>query len=162
MKTASSRMFRNTLRTNFLAPIHLARILLRYSITQQRDNLFTHVGISLIGWVFVQTLLSGLSVPVTSEVQPSSAMAESAERVYAHQLVRTDCRTQKMDAFLQPKEKQPPDSEPARPSHAEAAAETTESNRADVGEMDDFDMLEAIAEHEGQMATAVQDSSAQR
>lgn len=155
-------MFRNTSRTSFSAPIHHARISLRCSITQQRDNLFTRVGISLIGWVFVQTLLPGLSVPVASEVQPSSAAAESAERVYAHQMVRTDCRTQKMDAFLLPKEKQPPDLEPARPSRAEAAAETAESNRADVGEMDDFDMLEAVAEHEGQMATDVQDSSAQR
>lgn len=115
--------------------------------------------------MFVQTLLPGLSVSVASEVKPSSTAAESAERVYAHQMVRTDCRTQKMDAFLQPKEKQLPDSEPARPSRAEAAAETTESNRADVGEMDDSDMLEAAAEHEGKMGkmgTDVEDSGAQR
>lgn len=154
-------MFRNTSRTSSLAPTHHARISLRCRTTQRRGDPSTHVGISLIGWVFVQTLLPGLSVPVTGEVQPSGAAAESAERVYAHQMVRTDCRTQKMDAFFQPKEKQPPDSEPARPSRAEAAAETTESNRADVGEMDDFDMLEAVAEHEGQMATDVQDSSIQ-
>lgn len=114
------------------------------------------------GWVFAQTLLPGLSVPGTGEVQPSSAAAESAERVYAHQMVRTDCRTQKLDAFLQPKEKQLPDSEPARPSRTEAAAETTESSRADVGEMDDSDLLEAVAEHEGQTGTDIEDGSAQR
>lgn len=112
--------------------------------------------------MFVQTLLPGLSVSVASEAKPSSAAAESAERVYAHQMVRTDCRTQKMDGFLQPKEKQLPGWEPARPSRAEAAAETTESTRADAGEMDDCDMLEAVAEHEGKMETDDQDSGAQR
>lgn len=112
--------------------------------------------------MFAQTLLPGLSVSAASEVKPSSAAAEPAERVYAHQMVRTDCRTQKMDAFLQPKEKQLPDSDPARPSCEEAAAETTESNRADVGVMDDSDMLEAIAEHEGKMGTDVEDTCAQR
>ncbi|KAJ3610423.1 hypothetical protein NHX12_022515 [Muraenolepis orangiensis] len=52
---------------------------------------------------FTQTLLPGLSV---SEVKPSgSATADGSERVYAHQMVRTDCRAQKLDAFLQPREK---------------------------------------------------------
>lgn len=112
--------------------------------------------------MFVQTLLPGLSVSAASEVKPSSAAAEAAERVYAHQMVRTDCRTQKMDAFLQPQEKQLPDSEPARPSRAEAAAETTDSNRPVAGEMDDSDMLEAVAEREGKMGTHVEDSGAQK
>ncbi|KAG7253721.1 hypothetical protein CRUP_003552 [Coryphaenoides rupestris] len=35
----------------------------------------------------------------------SSAAGDSAERVYAHQMVRTDSRAQKLDAFLQPREK---------------------------------------------------------
>ncbi|KAG7246128.1 hypothetical protein CRUP_014527, partial [Coryphaenoides rupestris] len=34
-----------------------------------------------------------------------SAAGDSAERVYAHQMVRTDSRAQKLDAFLQPREK---------------------------------------------------------
>jgi len=53
-----------------------------------------------------QTLLPGLPA---SDVKPSSssgsAAGASAERVYAHQMVRTDSRAQKLDAFLQPREK---------------------------------------------------------
>lgn len=113
--------------------------------------------------MFAQTLLPGLSVTAASEVKASSAAAaEASERVYAHQMVRTDCRTQKMDAFLQPKEKQLPDLEPARPSCAEAAAETAESKGGDGGVMDDSDMLEAIAELEGKMGTDIEDTGAQR
>ncbi|KAG7246928.1 hypothetical protein CRUP_004214, partial [Coryphaenoides rupestris] len=51
------------------------------------------------------TLLPGLPA---SDVKPSSsgsAAGDSAERVYAHQMVRTDSRAQKLDAFLQPREK---------------------------------------------------------
>ncbi|XP_070311490.1 DNA mismatch repair protein Mlh1 isoform X1 [Odocoileus virginianus] len=56
---------------------------------------------------FTQTLLPGLSGPSgeavrsTASVTPSST-AGSGDRVYAHQMVRTDCREQKLDAFLQP------------------------------------------------------------
>ena len=66
----------------------------------------------------LQTLLPGLSV---SEVKPppSSARGDAAggadpsDRVYAHQMVRTDCRAQKLDAFLQPREKTAPAPAPA-------------------------------------------------
>lgn len=98
--------------------------------------------------VFVQTLLPGLSVSGGSEVKSSSAAAESSERVYAHQMVRTDCRAQKLDAFLQPKEKPPPDPEPAGPSSREAAAEAAQPDSVEMDETDDADMLEALAELE--------------
>lgn len=87
--------------------------------------------------VFAQTLLPGLSVSDAAQVKSSGSALEPGERVYAHQMVRTDCRVQKLDAFLQPKEKPPPDPEPARP----AAAETEE--------IDDADLLEVLGDQQG-------------
>ena len=54
-----------------------------------------------------QTLLPGLTGPSGEAVKStasvtSSSTARSGDRVYAHQMVRTDCREQKLDAFLQP------------------------------------------------------------
>ncbi|XP_011601203.1 DNA mismatch repair protein Mlh1 isoform X1 [Takifugu rubripes] len=109
---------------------------------------------------FTQTLLPGLSVSGASEVKPSIVALESAERVYAHQMVRTDCRAQKLDAFLQPKEKQLP--EPAGPSCTEAAVDPAKSDRADFDEMDTADLLEAVDEQGGEVVMDVKDSSAQR
>ncbi|XP_014701268.1 DNA mismatch repair protein Mlh1 isoform X2 [Equus asinus] len=56
---------------------------------------------------FTQTLLPGLpgpsgeSVKSTGGVIPSSSSG-SGDKIYAHQMVRTDSREQKLDAFLQP------------------------------------------------------------
>uniref|UniRef100_A0A8C2CXT5 DNA mismatch repair protein MLH1 n=1 Tax=Cyprinus carpio TaxID=7962 RepID=A0A8C2CXT5_CYPCA len=47
---------------------------------------------------FTQTLLPGLSASTSA----SKASADSQERVYDHQMVRTDSKVQKLDAFLQP------------------------------------------------------------
>ncbi|XP_008428306.1 DNA mismatch repair protein Mlh1 isoform X1 [Poecilia reticulata] len=94
---------------------------------------------------FTQTLLPGLSVSGGSEVKTSGS-SESAERVYAHQMVRTDCHSQKLDAFLQPKEKPAPDPETAGPSRSPAATRTSE---LDSLELDDEDMLEAALEEPG-------------
>lgn len=64
-----------------------------------------------------QTLLPGLTGPSGEAVKStanvtSPSTAGSGDRVYAHQMVRTDCREQKLDAFLQPVSKalssQPP------------------------------------------------------
>ncbi|XP_069417342.1 DNA mismatch repair protein Mlh1 isoform X2 [Ovis canadensis] len=66
---------------------------------------------------FTQTLLPGLTGPSGEAVKStanvtSPSTAGSGDRVYAHQMVRTDCREQKLDAFLQPVSKalssQPP------------------------------------------------------
>ncbi|XP_057561734.1 DNA mismatch repair protein Mlh1 isoform X2 [Hippopotamus amphibius kiboko] len=56
---------------------------------------------------FTQTLLPGLTGPSGEAVKSTlgvtlSSAAGSGDRVYAHQMVRTDCREQKLDAFLQP------------------------------------------------------------
>lgn len=101
--------------------------------------------------MFVQTLLPGLSASGGSEVKSSGAAADSGERVYAHQMVRTDCRAQKLDAFLQPKEKPPPDPEPAGPSSGDAATRTARPDSVDMYETDDADMLEALAEQEAEV-----------
>ncbi|XP_059018122.1 DNA mismatch repair protein Mlh1 isoform X2 [Mustela lutreola] len=59
---------------------------------------------------FTQTLLPGLAGPSgevvksTTGVTPSSASG-NGDKVYAHQMVRTDSREQKLDAFLQPMSK---------------------------------------------------------
>ncbi|KAI5772060.1 MLH1 [Gulo gulo luscus] len=59
---------------------------------------------------FTQTLLPGLAGPSGEVVKsttgetPSSASG-SGDKVYAHQMVRTDSREQKLDAFLQPMSK---------------------------------------------------------
>lgn len=59
---------------------------------------------------FTQTLLPSLAGPSgevvksTTGVTPSSASG-SGDKVYAHQMVRTDSREQKLDAFLQPASK---------------------------------------------------------
>ncbi|MEQ2206037.1 hypothetical protein XENOCAPTIV_021414 [Xenoophorus captivus] len=105
---------------------------------------------------FTQTLLPGLPVSGGTEVKASSSTAESAERVYAHQMVRTDCRAQKLDAFLQPKERPPPDPETAGPSGVQT---TTRTARLDSVEMDDADMLEAVSVQEAQVAEGEEECS---
>lgn len=109
--------------------------------------------------VFVQTLLPGLSVSGGSEVKSSSTAAESSERVYAHQMVRTDCRAQKLDAFLQPKEKLPADPEPAGSSCREAVTETAQTNGAEMDETDDAEMLEALADQEADVPNGNDDNA---
>ncbi|KAM9601764.1 DNA mismatch repair protein Mlh1 [Trichechus inunguis] len=56
---------------------------------------------------FTQTLLPGLAGPSGEVVKStigmtSSSTSKSGDKVYAHQMVRTDSREQKLDAFLQP------------------------------------------------------------
>uniref|UniRef100_A0A667XHY4 DNA mismatch repair protein MLH1 n=1 Tax=Myripristis murdjan TaxID=586833 RepID=A0A667XHY4_9TELE len=116
------------------------------------ESVQKHVESKLLGsnssrTYFTQTLLPGLSVSAGGEVKSScGSTAESAERVYAHQMVRTDSRAQKLDAFLQPKERPPPNPEPPAPGGREAAAEKPRPAAADVDEMDDVEMLEAAAD----------------
>lgn len=113
----------------------------------------------------VQTLLPDLSVSGAGEAKSSSAAAQPGERVYAHQMVRTDCRAQKLDAFLQPKEKPPPGPEPAGPSSREAEAEAEAPpwpDGADEDHLDDVDMLEALAEQEQEVPKDEGENGVQR
>ncbi|XP_075561109.1 DNA mismatch repair protein Mlh1 isoform X4 [Pelecanus crispus] len=75
------------------------------------DRVQQHVESKLLGsnssrMYFTQTLLPGADCS-SSEVVKASANSSAvtkgtSERVYAHQMVRTDSREQKLDAFLQP------------------------------------------------------------
>ncbi|XP_029796288.1 DNA mismatch repair protein Mlh1 isoform X3 [Suricata suricatta] len=76
---------------------------------------------------FTQTLLPGLAGPSGEVVKPtvgmtSSRASGSGDKVYAHQMVRTDSREQKLDAFLQPGSKavsrQPPAAVPGEETEA--------------------------------------------
>ncbi|XP_029962065.1 DNA mismatch repair protein Mlh1 isoform X1 [Salarias fasciatus] len=112
---------------------------------------------------FTQTLLPGLSVSGGSEVKTSGATAEPSERVYAHQMVRTDCRAQKLDAFLQPKEKPPPPPPPPPPEPAGPSSSRemeTETRTVEVDDADDMEMLEALAAQEEAAPEGGEDLSA--
>lgn len=131
------------------------------------ESIQKHIESKLLGsnssrTYFTQTLLPGLSVSGGSEVKSTSASAESSERVYAHQMVRTDCRAQKLDAFLQPKEKPPPDPKAAGPSSREAATKTAQPDSVEMEEMDDTDLLEALAEQEAEVPKGGEDNGVQR
>ncbi|KAM8738699.1 DNA mismatch repair protein Mlh1 [Acanthopagrus schlegelii] len=128
------------------------------------ESIQKHIESKLLGsnssrTYFTQTMLPGLSVSGGSEVKSSSAAAESSERVYAHQMVRTDCRAQKLDAFLQPKEKPPPDPEPSGPSSRETVTKTTLPDSIEMDDMNDADMLDALAEHEAEVAKGDEDDA---
>ncbi|KAI5630128.1 DNA mismatch repair protein Mlh1, partial [Silurus asotus] len=51
---------------------------------------------------FTQALLPGLSASVSGVKTSSSSTADTSDRVCANQMVRTDSKAQKLDAFLQP------------------------------------------------------------
>ncbi|XP_032717122.1 DNA mismatch repair protein Mlh1 isoform X4 [Lontra canadensis] len=90
---------------------------------------------------FTQTLLPGLAGPSgevvksTTGVTPSSASG-NGDKVYAHQMVRTDSREQKLDAFLQPMSK-------ALSSQAQAIVpeDRTDASSGGPGQQDE-EMLE--------------------
>uniref|UniRef100_A0A8C5CV52 DNA mismatch repair protein S5 domain-containing protein n=1 Tax=Gadus morhua TaxID=8049 RepID=A0A8C5CV52_GADMO len=93
------------------------------------ESVQKHVESKLLGsnssrTYFTQTMLPGLSVsevkPPSSSARGDAAGADPSDRVYAHQMVRTDCRAQKLDAFLQPREKTAPG-----PSGAGGASDST-------------------------------------
>ncbi|XP_073337330.1 DNA mismatch repair protein Mlh1 [Pagrus major] len=128
------------------------------------ESIQKHIESKLLGsnssrTYFTQTLLPGLSVSGGGEVKSSSAAAESSERVYAHQMVRTDCRAQKLDAFLQPKEKPPPDPEPSGPSSRDTVTKTTLPDSIEMDDMNDADMLEALAEQEAEVPKGDEDDA---
>ncbi|KAM8858487.1 DNA mismatch repair protein Mlh1 [Spinachia spinachia] len=112
------------------------------------ESVQKHVESKLLGSNSSRTYFTQTLLPVSggSEVKSSSG-GEPGERVYAHQMVRTDCRAQKLDAFLRPKETAPRDPDAAGPSGAEVdAVDAVDA----VDEVDDADMLAAVAEQEAE------------
>ncbi|XP_026576382.1 DNA mismatch repair protein Mlh1 [Pseudonaja textilis] len=51
---------------------------------------------------FTQTLLPAIAISSTEVVKSTKSAIQGSEQVYAHQMIRTDSRDQKLDAFLQP------------------------------------------------------------
>ncbi|XP_077347872.1 DNA mismatch repair protein Mlh1 isoform X2 [Lithobates pipiens] len=99
---------------------------------------------------FTQTMLPGASICASELVKPTSSTSstsqKSGDKVYAHQMVRTDAREQKLDAFLQPLAR------PQPPSVLESGVSkvvedqkggTRQSQNATVEEINDFEMLDA-------------------
>nr|XP_061794235.1 DNA mismatch repair protein Mlh1-like [Nerophis lumbriciformis] len=109
---------------------------------------------------FTQTLLPGLSACGAVDVKSFGGTSESTERVYAHQMVRTDCRAQKLDAFLQPKEKSLPEPELAGPSGADSRTKTVESDDADM--LEALDLMEAELPKIEEKEESVQEQDVQR
>nr|XP_033786421.1 DNA mismatch repair protein Mlh1 isoform X2 [Geotrypetes seraphini] len=101
---------------------------------------------------FTQTLLPGASISskeLGKPVSSSSSAEGKSEKVYAHQMVRTDFREQKLDAFLQPVSK-PQADEPSTVAPAASTAEPLLPAAAQpdtmMEELQDSDMLEAAAD----------------
>uniref|UniRef100_A0A3B5B6B8 DNA mismatch repair protein MLH1 n=1 Tax=Stegastes partitus TaxID=144197 RepID=A0A3B5B6B8_9TELE len=117
----------------FLLNIHPCQQSCQFCSICPLVGLFHFLGDTKQNHVFVQTLLPGLSVSGDTEVKASSTTAESTERVYAHQMVRTDSCAQKLDAFLQLKEKPPPVPEPAAgPSSKENVTKTVQPDDVEM------------------------------
>uniref|UniRef100_A0A3Q3FBK1 MutL homolog 1, colon cancer, nonpolyposis type 2 (E. coli) n=1 Tax=Labrus bergylta TaxID=56723 RepID=A0A3Q3FBK1_9LABR len=94
---------------------------------------------------FTQTLLPG---PSGVEVNPCSR-SESSERVYAHHMIRTDCRSQKLDAFLRPDAKPDPNPDSKPDPNPDRKPDSKRAQTGSDGEMDDdVALMEALTEHE--------------
>ncbi|XP_030061396.1 DNA mismatch repair protein Mlh1 [Microcaecilia unicolor] len=101
---------------------------------------------------FTQTLLPGASVSskeLGKAVASSSSAEGKSEKVYAHQMVRTDFREQKLDAFLHPVSK-PQAPEPNTVAPAASITEPLFPAAAQpdtmMEELQDSDMMEAAAD----------------
>ncbi|KAG9274816.1 DNA mismatch repair protein Mlh1 isoform X2 [Astyanax mexicanus] len=113
------------------------------------ESIQKHIESKLLGsnssrTYFTQTLLPGLSASVSEVKASSSSSAEPGERVYAHQMVRTDSKAQKLDAFLQPVSK------PASVTITATTASTASppAPAQPTAEPEDSEMLEVLEEVE--------------
>ncbi|XP_066534708.1 DNA mismatch repair protein Mlh1 [Hoplias malabaricus] len=103
------------------------------------ESIQKHIESKLLGsnssrTYFTQTLLPGLSASVSDVKAQSVSSAEPSERVYAHQMVRTDSKAQKLDAFLQPVSKSSLPETPAPLAPAQASVEVDDSEMLDAVE----------------------------
>ncbi|XP_035387173.1 DNA mismatch repair protein Mlh1 [Electrophorus electricus] len=106
------------------------------------ESIQKHIESKLLGsnssrTYFTQTLLPGLSVSASDVKVLNSSSADRRERIYSHQMVRTDSKAQKLDAFLQPVSKPSSD-----------GTTTASSLAPDLinSELDDTAMLEGLEE----------------
>ncbi|XP_078072764.1 DNA mismatch repair protein Mlh1 [Mustelus asterias] len=118
------------------------------------ESVQQHVESKLLGsnssrTYFTQTLLPGPAISSSDFVKPS--VPGSVDKPYAHQMVRTDSKEQKMDAFLQPINK-PQEGSPATVS----ADGGTRNQDSEMEDLSDFDLL--AAEKDGSSSKTLQQS----
>ncbi|XP_041644687.1 DNA mismatch repair protein Mlh1 [Cheilinus undulatus] len=116
------------------------------------ESVQKHVESKLLGsntsrTFFTQTLLPGLS----GKVPENSSSSESSEKVYAHHMIRTDSRSQKLDAFLRPPDPDPnPKSNPDHNLDADPGPAKTSSDSV-LDNDDDAALMAALAEEEEEL-----------
>lgn len=119
------------------------------------EHVQQHIESKLLGsnssrMYFTQTLLPGSSIPsndiVKSAASSSTSSHGTSDKVYAHQLVRTDFREQKLDAFLQPinKLKEITTNSAAPETNAGLSSSRATHKDAEMTELDDSDIFEAM------------------
>ncbi|XP_053570432.1 DNA mismatch repair protein Mlh1 [Bombina bombina] len=115
------------------------------------EKIQQHIESKLLGsnssrMYFTQTLLPGASICASDVVKPaaaSSAPQKTNDKIYAHQMVRTDSREQKLDAFLQPLNKpQQPDHQPSEVVEVQHSDRDCQQD-TEMEELSDFDLLGA-------------------
>ncbi|XP_041097580.1 DNA mismatch repair protein Mlh1-like, partial [Polyodon spathula] len=116
------------------------------------ESVQKHIESNLLGssssrTYFTQTLLPGPAITSGDILKPasSSAAADTSDRVYAHQMMRTDFRAQKLDAFLQPANKT--QTEPSLLAMSEnGSPRQPEQRDVDMEELNDKDLIAGISE----------------
>ncbi|XP_048367710.1 DNA mismatch repair protein Mlh1 [Sphaerodactylus townsendi] len=97
---------------------------------------------------FTQTLLPGVTASSADVVKPaSSTSANQGDKVYAHQMVRTDSRDQKLDAFLQPANRPKPSELAAEENSSKQACKDPGPQDTEMEECSDFDIRATAAEN---------------
>lgn len=89
----------------------------------------------------MKTLLPGITASSGDVVKPassSSANQGTRDKVYAHQMVRTDSRDQKLDAFLHPANKSKTSGLAAEESSNKQAGEESGPQNVEMEECSDF------------------------
>uniref|UniRef100_UPI00398F828D DNA mismatch repair protein Mlh1 isoform X1 n=2 Tax=Pristiophorus japonicus TaxID=55135 RepID=UPI00398F828D len=109
------------------------------------ESVQQHVESKLLGsnssrTYFTQTLLPGPAISSSDFAKPSAASSSAAQgsgdKLYAHQMVRTDSKEQKMEAFLQPINR--PQVGPPVSASADGGTRCQDSEMEDLS---DFDLL---------------------
>lgn len=104
----------------------------------------------------MKTLLPGITTSSADVIKPASSSSANQgirDKVYAHQMVRTDSRDQKLDAFLQPANKSKTSGLAAEGSNNKQPCEESGSQDAEMEECSDFNVratrMETVEKPEG-------------
>ncbi|XP_077160023.1 DNA mismatch repair protein Mlh1 isoform X2 [Paroedura picta] len=109
---------------------------------------------------FTQTLLPGITASSADVIKPASSSSANQgirDKVYAHQMVRTDSRDQKLDAFLRPTNKSKTSGLAAEESGNKQASEEYGPQDAEMEECSDLNVeatgAETVEKPEGSTET---------